>query len=84
MDDERAPDHEHDARDQGSAPGGYPEEQPDDATSQEGSDTGPEGESGKGGGHPTPADRAGGRAPTTATAKEGDRAASTGNPHAAG
>jgi hypothetical protein len=80
MDDERAPDHEHDARDQSTAPGGYPEEQPDAATSQEGTTTGPEGESGKGGGHPTPSDRA----PGTATAKEGDRAASTGNPNAAG
>lgn len=78
MDDERAPDHEHDARDQSSAPGGYPEEQPDDATSEEGTDTGPEGESGKGGGHATPS------APSTANAKEGDRAASTGNPNAAG
>jgi hypothetical protein len=76
MADERAPDHEHDPRDQSTAPGGLPEEQPDEATSEEGIETGPEGESGKGGGD--------GRTPSTATPKEGDRAASTGNPHAAG
>ncbi|HEU4974420.1 MAG TPA: hypothetical protein VFT50_04980 [Baekduia sp.] len=81
MDDERAPDHEHDPRDQSSAPGGYPEDQPDGAASSEGTDTGPAGESGKGGGDTGARERG---TPSTSTPKEGDRAASTGNPHAAG
>lgn len=76
MADERAPDHEHDVRDQSTPVGGYPESQHDGAASEEGTDTGPEGDAGKGGGSH--------RAPSTAAPREGDRAASTGNPNAAG
>jgi|tagenome__1003787_1003787.scaffolds.fasta_scaffold19938500_2 hypothetical protein len=70
-DQQSPPDHGEDPRKQGTGQG-YPETQPEDATPQEGTDSGPEAGAG------------GTRAPSTSGPKEDDRAASTGNPNAAG
>jgi hypothetical protein len=70
-DQQEQPDHTEDPREQGTGQG-YPESQHEDATPREGTDEGPEA------GNSTP------DAPSTSTDDETDRAASTGNPGAAG
>ena len=71
-DDDTAPDHTTDPREQDTGSGGYPESNPESATE------GPGGPGGAGGGDTS------GDAPSTSTDKEADRDASTGNPDAAG
>jgi hypothetical protein len=78
MTDDEGPDHTQDPREQGTGHGGYPEANPAAAVPGEGTDDGPEGERGRGGGD------TGSDAPSPSTDKEADRARSTGNPRAAG
>jgi hypothetical protein len=72
-------DFDEDPREQGTGQGGYPESNPEgtqDDDAATGRSKGPGSDESRGGGSD--------RAPSVANEKEGDRAASTGNPDAAG